>query len=107
MSVTFSSRRAPGKGALAVAAVCASALWASPPKAGSPETELPPKITQLTGFGERASWSPDDRKVAFMGKSFGDAFEIDLGTRMTRLLTGHFVHPGFLRVQYLPSAAVI
>src|SRR6185503_11844616 len=30
-------------------------------------------------------------------------FEIDLGTRMTRLLTGHFVHPGFLRVQYLPS----
>jgi len=71
--------------------------------AGNPETELPPNIARLTGFGERAAWSPDDKRVAFMSKSFGDAFEIDLGTRMIRLLTGHFVHPGFLRVQYLPN----
>jgi Tol biopolymer transport system component len=72
-------------------------------KTGSPEKELPASIIQLTGFGERASWSPDDKHIAFMGKSFGDAFEIDLGTRMTRLLTGHFVHPGFLRVLYLAN----
>jgi len=78
-------------------------LSAQGKKPGSPETSLPAGITRLTGFGERAAWSPDDRRVAFMGKSFGDAFEIDLGTRMTRLLTGHFPHPGFLRVQYLPS----
>ena len=71
--------------------------------AGNPETELPPNIARLTGFGERAAWSPDDKRIAFMSKSFGDAFEIDLGTRMIRLLTGHFVHPGFLRVQYLPN----
>ena len=71
--------------------------------AGNPETELPPNITRLTGFGERAAWSPDDRRVAFMSKSFGDAFEIDLQTRMIRLLTGHFLHAGFLRVQYLPN----
>ncbi|HEV8383123.1 MAG TPA: hypothetical protein VGQ29_16160, partial [Gemmatimonadales bacterium] len=58
---------------------------------------------QLTGFGERASWSPDDKRIAFMEKSFGDAFEIDLATRLTRLLTGHFRHAGFLRVQYLPN----
>jgi len=79
------------------------ALSAQGKKPGSPETNLPDGITRLTGFGERAAWSPDDRRVAFMGKSFGDAFEIDLATRMTRLLTGHFQHPGFLRVQYLPS----
>ena len=78
-------------------------LFAQAKKTGSPEKDLPPNIVQLTGFGERASWSPDDKRIAFMGKSFGDAFEIDLGTKMTRLLTGHFVHPGFLRVQYLPS----
>jgi Tol biopolymer transport system component len=78
-------------------------LSAQPGRSGSPEANLPAHITQLTGFGERASWSPDDKRIAFMGKSFGDAFEIDLGTRMTRLLTGHFVHPGFLRVQYLPG----
>ncbi len=74
-----------------------------PKKEGSPEKSLPSNISQLTGFGERASWSPDNKRIAFMSKSFGDAFEIDLSTRMTRLLTGHFLHRGFLRVQYLPN----
>jgi Tol biopolymer transport system component len=72
-------------------------------KRGSPEENLPPNITQLTGFGERAAWSPDGKRIAFIGKSFGDAFEINLETRLTRLLTGHFRHAGFLRVQYLPN----
>ena len=90
-------------GAALTAALFSPALGAQPKKTGNPEKELPANIIQLTGFGERASWSPDDKRIAFMGKSFGDAFEIDLGTKMTRLLTGHFVHPGFLRVQYLPS----
>src|SRR5262245_2569974 len=72
-------------------------------KGGDPEKNLPPNITQLTGFGERAAWSPDGKRIAFMSKSFGDAFEIDLETRMIRLLTGHFPHKGFLRVQYLPN----
>ena len=89
--------------AAAAALVLAPSLSAQAKKSGSPETELPPSITRLTGFGERAAWSPDDRRVAFMGKSFGDAFEIDLASRMTRLLTGHFPHRGFLRVQYLPN----
>jgi len=72
-------------------------------KVGNPEDHLPPNITQLTGFGERASWSPDGKRIAFMAKSFKDAFEIDLKTRLTRLLTGHFYHEGFLRIQYLPN----
>jgi WD40-like Beta Propeller Repeat len=71
--------------------------------AGNPETDLPANIIRLTGFGERAAWSPDDKRIAFMSKSFGDAFESDLATKNIRLLTGHFAHPGFLRVQYLPS----
>ena len=90
---------------VATALMAVAAPIASPQarKAGSPETRLPPNITLLTGFGERAAWSPDDKRIAFMSKSFGDAFEIDLKTKVIRLLTGHFVHPGFLRVQYLPS----
>ena len=72
-------------------------------KMGNPEKNLPPTITQLTAFGERAAWSPDGKRIAIVGKSFGDAFEIDLETRLTRLLTGHFQHAGFLRVQYLPN----
>jgi len=85
------------------AALAAPTSSAPGRKAGNPETELPSNVAPLTGFGERASWSPDDRRIAFMSKSFGDAFEIDLASRRIRLLTGHFPHPGFLRVQYLPS----
>jgi WD40 repeat protein len=72
-------------------------------KEGTPEQHLPPQITQLTGFGERAVWSPDGKRIAFMSKSFGDAFEADVNTGLTRLLTGHFRHAGFLRVHYLPN----
>jgi hypothetical protein len=72
------------------------------PQPGNPEDHLPPNITHMTWFGERASWSPDGRRIAFMSKSFGDAFEIDVATRVIRLLT-HYPHAGFLRVQYLPN----
>jgi len=85
------------------AALLAPFVPAEPKKSGNPEEQLPANVIRLTGFGERAAWSPDDRRIAFMSKSFGDAFEIDLGTGVIRLLTGHFVHPGFLRVQYLAS----
>lgn len=76
-------------------------------KPGNPETQLPAHIVRVTGFGERAAWSPDDKHIAFMSKSFGDAFEIDLETKLVRLLTGHFTHPGFLRVHYLPNGDLI
>ncbi len=71
-------------------------------KSGSPEDNLPPNITQLTGFGERASWSPDGRRIAFMSKSFGDAFVVDVATKVILLLT-HYPSAGYLRVQYLPN----
>lgn len=89
---------------LVIALLCTSLFClGQAKKSGSPEKNLPSHITQLTGFGERAAWSPDGKRIAFMGKSFGDAFEIDLETRLTRLLTGHFRHEGFLRVHYLPD----
>src|SRR5262245_62709972 len=56
-------------------------------KSGAPEKNPPPCITRLTGFGERAAWSPDGRRIAFMSKSFGDAFEIDLETKIDRKST--------------------
>jgi Tol biopolymer transport system component len=102
MSTSDACLRALAWAALAPG-LLAPSLSAQAKMTGNPEKERAPHVVQLTGFGERASWSPDDRRIAFMGKSFGDAFEIDIGTRMTRLLTGHFLHPGFLRVQYLPN----
>ncbi len=86
-----------------IAAMCTVALAdGQGQKSGSPEENLPPNVTQLTGFGERASWSPDGRRIAFMSKSFGDAFVVDVATKVIRLLT-HYPGAGYLRVQYLPT----
>src|SRR5919107_1197256 len=71
-------------------------------RTGNPEEHLPPNVTQLTAFGERASWSPDGARIAFMSKSFGDAFVVDVKTKAIRLLT-HYPNPGYLRVQYMPN----
>ena len=81
------------------AAILANAQGA---RQGSPEENLPGNITRLTHFGERASWSPDGKRIAFMEKSFGDAYEVNVATKAIRLLT-HYPHAGFLRVQFLPN----
>jgi hypothetical protein len=86
---------------LAAAATSALAL-AQGTRTGNPEAHLPPHIRPLTGFGERASWSPDGKRVAFMAKSFGDAFVVDVATKTIRLLTPA-PSAGFLRVQFLPT----
>jgi len=82
-------------------AVVAAAYPAGPLKKGSPLEALPPHIEQISWFGERADFSPDNRRIAFMAKSFGDAFEIDLATRRTCCLTCSIPGAAFLRVQYL------
>jgi hypothetical protein len=70
----------------------------------SPLDHLPPNVEVLTHFGERADISPDNRRVAFMAKSFGDAFVIDLETRAIRCLTCNVPGAAFLRVMHLPSS---
>jgi len=96
----------PSLAIVATAALLAAAATALPhaqgTKQGNPEEHLPPHIHQLTAFGERASWSPDGTRIAFMAKSFGDAFVVDVATKMIRLLTPA-PSAGFLRVQYLPT----
>ena len=104
MNFSTGARRLASLACLGAAIVCGSLILAAQNKiAGRPEDHLPSNITPLTAFGERAGWSPDGSRIAFMGKSFGDAFEIDLKTKLVRLLTGHFHHEGFLRVQFLPN----
>jgi Tol biopolymer transport system component len=73
-------------------------------RSDSPLDHLPPNVEILTHFGERADFSPDGRKLAFMAKSFGDAFEIDLETRVIRCLTCHVPGAAFLRVMHLASS---
>ncbi|MFI5131313.1 MAG: hypothetical protein ACHQFX_15030, partial [Chitinophagales bacterium] len=59
-------------------------LFSDKRKPGNPLDHLPGNIQVLTHFGERADFSPDNKSIAFMTKSFGDAMVIDLKTRNIR-----------------------
>jgi len=91
---------------LAIALLCSLCAFAQN-KPGSPLDHLPPNIEVLTYFGERADFSPDNQSVAFMAKSFGDAFTIDLKTRAIRCLTCNIPGAAFLRVMHLSSGDYI
>ena len=66
-------------------------------------TQLPSNIEVLTHFGERADISPDNQRIAFMNKSFGDAFVVDLKTKIIQCLTCSVPGTAFLRIMHLPS----
>lgn len=76
-------------------------------KPGSPLDHLPKNIEVLTYFGERADFSPDNKSIAFMAKSFGDAMVIDLKTRAIRCLTCNVPGAAFLRVMHLSTGDYI
>src|SRR4030095_17223062 len=76
-------------------------------KAGSPIDHLPSNITVLTHFGERADFSPDNQRIAFMAKSFGDAMLYDLKTKSISCLTCNVPGAVFLRVMHLSNGDYI
>ena len=49
---------------------------AAPAGVVAPDQNLPPHIRKLTGFGERAEFSLDSKRVLFLSKTFGDAILI-------------------------------
>jgi hypothetical protein len=75
--------------------------------AKSPDQDLPPHITRLTFFGERADFSHDGKRILFVEKTFGDVYEIELATRAIRLLTGHYKHVGYTRALYLSNGDIL
>src|SRR6476661_6699332 len=74
---------------------------------GSPLEHLPKDTEVLTHFGERADFAPDNQRIAFMSKSFGDAFVIDLKTRVVRCLTCSVPGSAFLRIMHLSDGNYI
>lgn len=92
-----------------VASIPAQGSGAEPaPKAAtSPDQDLPPHITRLTRFGERADFSHDGQRVLFVEKTFGDVYEVDIRTRIPRLLTGFYPHHGYTRALYLASGDIL
>jgi len=73
----------------------------------SPADHLPPHITHVTSFGERADWSHDGKRILFLSKTFGDAMEIDLETKAIRNLTAHYPHHGYTRALYLSNGDIL
>jgi len=74
---------------------------------GSPLENLPPYITVLTHFGQRADWSPDGKKILFIEKTFGDVYEVDLHSKIIRPLTHHYFHEGYTRALYLSNGSIL
>jgi len=80
---------------------------AAPSAGENPAEQLPPWITRLTWFGERADWSPDGKKILFLEKTYGDVFEVDLATRIIRPVTHHYPHLGYTRALYLANGDIL
>jgi len=76
-------------------------------ESGNPLEHLPSNIEVLTHFGERADISPDNQRIAFMAKSFGDAMLIDMKTRIITCLTCNVPGAAFLRVMHLVTGDYI
>jgi Tol biopolymer transport system component len=73
----------------------------------SPADELPPQIKRLTWFGERADWSRDGKRILFIGKTFGDVYEVEVATGIIRAMTHHFPHHGYTRALYLANGDIL
>jgi hypothetical protein len=89
--------------AMLAAAVTAALTLAAP---ATPQKNPPWTLAdaqRLSAFGERPAFSPDGTRIAFVGRTFGDAFEIELATGKLRNLTANIPHQGVLRIQYLPN----
>ncbi|MBI4584364.1 MAG: hypothetical protein HY717_10120 [Planctomycetes bacterium] len=78
------------------------------PKEGEcPADHLPPHLKRLTWFGERPDWSQDGRRILFVEKTFGDVYEVELGTGIIRPMTHHYQHQGYTRALYLPNGDLL
>jgi hypothetical protein len=80
---------------------------APPGSAKSPADDLPPGMSRLTWFGERADWSHDGKRILFVGKTYGDVYEVEVATRIIRPVTHHFYHGGFTRALYLSNGDIL
>lgn len=80
---------------------------ADPAKSGDSANDLPPHITRLTWFGERADWRHDGKRFVFLNRAYGDVYEYELATGRITPCTDHFKHQGFVRALYLSNGDLL
>lgn len=83
------------------------AFAADPKAGGNPAEELPPNVRRLTWFGERADWSHDGKRILFIEKTYGDAYEVEVATGRVRPVTHHYHHAGYTRALYLANGDIL
>jgi hypothetical protein len=71
------------------------------------QDDFPSHVRQLTWFGERADWSHDGKKILFVGRTFGDVYEVDVGTGIITPVTHHYYHGGYTRALYLSNGDIL
>ena len=76
-------------------------------KGKSPLDELPPWIKRVTHFGQRADFSHDGKRILFIEKTFGDAYEVQIETGIIRPMTHHYFHEGYTRALYLSNGDIL
>ncbi len=89
-----------------LAGLCALALSIWPESSAAEADNGLPTIADarmLSPFGGRANVSPNGKRIVFVGKTYGDAYELEIATGKLRNLTAGFPHQGIMRIQYLPS----
>jgi Tol biopolymer transport system component len=95
---------------LVLAGLMRSIAAENPPasaKPGNPADSLPPNISRVTHFGERADWSHDGKRILFLARTYGDVYEVELATKIVRPVTHHYPHLGYTRVLYLSNGDVL
>ncbi len=75
--------------------------------AASPLEELPSYIRKINDWGQRADFSHDGRRILFIEKTYGDAFQLDLATGRTTPVTHHYYHGGYTRALYLANGDIL
>lgn len=71
------------------------------------DTQFPPFIKRLNYFGERPDWSLNGKKILFVGRTFGDVYEIDVATGTINAMTHHYYHGGYSRALYLSNGDIL
>ena len=74
---------------------------------GNPLDELPTYIRKINDWGQRADFSHDGKRILFIEKTYGDAFQLDLATGRTTPVTHHYYHGGYTRALYLANGDIL
>jgi len=74
---------------------------------GNPIDELPSYIRKINDWGQRADFSHNGRRILFIEKTYGDAFQLDLASGRVTPVTHHYYHGGYTRALYLANGDIL